>query len=371
MVERLGNCGSAPGGPMRVLITGNCGYVGSALVRHLRCVMPAAELIGYDTGLFAHCLTDAKVLPETYLNRQHYGDVRDLPSGLLDGVDAVVHLAAVSNDPMGNRFEQVTDEINAQASLRLARLAGQAGVHAFVFASSCSIYGFAEGGPRGEGDEVNPLTAYARSKVATERGLAGINAGGMTVTCLRFATACGMSDRLRLDLVLNDFVACAVATGEITVLSDGTPWRPLIDVNDMARAIEWAIMRDAAAGEAVLSVNAGSDAWNYQVRDLADAVAAAVPGTRVSINREALPDKRSYRVDFSLFRRLAPEHQPLSTLAESVGRLKHGLENMQFADRDFRNSSLIRLKTLDRLISDGLLLPSLRWRHDRPGSAAV
>jgi nucleoside-diphosphate-sugar epimerase len=356
---------------MRILITGNCGYVGSTLVRHLRSAMPTAELIGYDTGLFAHCLTDAAVLPETYLTRQHYGDVRDFPPELLAGVDAVVHLAAVSNDPMGNRFEQVTDEINAQASLRLARLARQAGVGSFVFASSCSIYGFAEGGPRGEADAVNPLTAYARSKVATERGLAGMNGGGMTVTCLRFATACGMSDRLRLDLVLNDFVACAVATGEITVLSDGTPWRPLIDVGDMARAIEWAITRDADAGGTVLSVNSGSDAWNYQVRDLAEAVAAAVPGTRVSINRDALPDKRSYRVDFSLFRRLAPRHQPLSTLADSVGRLKHGLENMRFADGDFRNSSLIRLKTLDHLISEGLLSPSLRWRRNLPGSAAA
>ncbi len=349
---------------MRVLITGNCGYVGSTLVRHLRQVMPAAEIIGYDTGWFAHCLTDARVLPETLLTRQHYGDVRDFPPALLEGVDAVVHLAAVSNDPMGNRFEQVTDEINAQASVRLARLAREAGVRAFVFASSCSIYGFAEGGPRRESDAVNPLTAYARSKVATERALTGMNADGMAVTCLRFATACGMSDRLRLDLVLNDFVAGALATGEITVLSDGTPWRPLIDVSDMARAIEWAIGRETASGGAVLSVNAGSDAWNYQVKDLAEAVAAAVPGTQVSINREAPPDRRSYRVDFSLFRELAPQHQPLSTLADSVGRLRHGLANMRFADADFRNSSLIRLKTLDRLIAEGLLSPSLRWRRD-------
>jgi nucleoside-diphosphate-sugar epimerase len=350
--------------PMRILITGNCGYVGSTLVRHLRQVMPAAEIIGYDAGWFAHCLTDVRVLPETLLARQHYGDVRDFPPALLDGVDAVVHLAAVSNDPMGNRFEQVTDEINAQASVRLARLAGEAGVRAFVFASSCSIYGFAEGGPRRESDAVNPLTAYARSKVATERALAGMNADGMAVTCLRFATACGMSDRLRLDLVLNDFVACALATGEITVLSDGTPWRPLIDVSDMARAIEWAIARETSSGGTVLSVNAGSDAWNYQVKDLAQAVAAAVPGTQVSINREAPPDKRSYRVDFSLFRELAPQHQPLSTLADSVGRLRRGLAGMNFADTDFRNSSLIRLKALDRLIAEGLLSPSLRWRRD-------
>ena len=351
---------------MRVLITGNAGYVGSTLIRHLRSVMPSAEIIGYDAGFFAHCLTDAGTLPETRLTCQHYGDVRDLPPSLLDGADAVVLLAAVSNDPMGDRFADVTDEINAGASLRLARLAREAGVRAFVFASSCSIYGFAKGGPRGESDEVNPLTAYARSKVATERGLAEINAGGMTITCLRFATACGMSERLRLDLVLNDFVACAIANGEITVLSDGTPWRPLIDVSDMARAIQWAINRDPAAGGEMLSVNAGSDAWNYQVNDLAEAVAASVPGTRVSINREAPPDKRSYQVDFSLFRRLAPEHQPKTTLADSIGRLKTGLQNMAFADKDFRNSSLIRLKTLDRLISQGVLSSSLRWRHDPP-----
>lgn len=356
---------------MRVLITGNSGYVGSMLVRHLRGVMPQAELIGYDAGFFAHCLTDAESLPEARLTRQHYGDVRELSPELLEGVDAVVHLAAVSNDPMGNRFEEVTDEINAQASLRLARLAQMAGVRAFVFASSCSIYGFAEGGPRREDDAVNPLTAYARSKVATERGLAAMNAGGMTITCLRFATACGMSDRLRLDLVLNDFAACAIATGEVGVLSDGTPWRPLIDVSDMARAIEWAIRRHPSAGGEILSVNAGSDAWNYQVRDLAEAVAAAVPGTSVSINREAPPDKRSYRVDFSLFQRLAPEHQPRSTLVNSIGRLRCGLENMGFADRDFRNSSLIRLKTLDQLIARGVLLPSLRWRNRLAASAAA
>ncbi|MGH7043734.1 MAG: NAD-dependent epimerase/dehydratase family protein, partial [Acetobacteraceae bacterium] len=231
---------------MRILITGNLGYVGSILSRHLRVALPEAELVGYDAGFFAHCLTGAETLPERRLNRQHFGDVRDLPASLLTGVDAVVHLAAVSNDPMGNRFEAVTEEINAAASLRLAAMAQAAGVRSFVFASSCSIYGFAEGGPRRESDPVSPLTAYARSKVATERGLHGMNQGGMTVTCLRFATACGMSDRLRLDLVLNDFVACAVASGEISVLSDGTPWRPLIDVTDMARAIAWAIERDAA-----------------------------------------------------------------------------------------------------------------------------
>jgi nucleoside-diphosphate-sugar epimerase len=264
---------------------------------------------------------------------------------------------------MGNRFESVTHDINYQASRRLAELAGRHGVRNFVFASSCSVYGAGGDTARTESDEVNPLTAYARSKISTEQALREQDSGEMVVTCLRFATACGMSDRLRLDLVLNDFVACAIARQEITVLSDGTPWRPLIDVRDMARAIEWAIGRPAGSGGKFLVVNVGSDTWNYRVKELADAVAAAVPGTTVSINANAQPDKRSYRVDFSLFGSLAPGHQPQVSLDHSIGMIREGLAGMGFADADFRNSQLVRLKVLDNLIATGRLLPTLHWRE--------
>ncbi|MCK8786199.1 SDR family oxidoreductase [Roseomonas sp. NAR14] len=348
---------------MRILITGNMGYVGPLVVRHLRAVMPKAELLGYDSGLFAHCLTTGGPLPETLLDAQYFGDVREVPDALLRGVDAVVQLAAVSNDPMGNRFEAVTDAVNRGASLDVAERARRAGVRAFVFASSCSVYGFAEGGPRRETDALNPLTAYARSKIATEEGLKQADTGEMVVTCLRFATACGMSDRLRLDLVLNDFVACALSTGEISVLSDGTPWRPLIDVADMARAIEWAIGRDPSQGGKFLAINAGSNARNHQVSDLAAGVAAAVPGTRVSINRDAPPDKRSYQVDFSLFREMAPAHQPQVNLAGSIDGLVTGLRAIGFADPEFRHSDRIRLKVLSDLMAGGLLGDDLRWRR--------
>ena len=206
---------------MRVIITGNMGYVGSVLVRHLRNRFPEAELIGYDSGFFGHCLTTPDPIPEKHLSQQIFGDVRELPGDLLRGADVVVHLAAISNDPMGKQFEEATDSINRAASVRLATIAAEAGVHNFVFASSCGVYGFAEGGARKEGDAVNPLTAYARSKIETEQALAKLADGPMVVTCMRFATACGMSDRLRLDLVLNDFAACAMTAGEITVLSDG------------------------------------------------------------------------------------------------------------------------------------------------------
>jgi nucleoside-diphosphate-sugar epimerase len=347
---------------MRVLITGNMGYVGPVVVGHLRQRHPNAELIGYDSGLFAGCLTAGSRAPETLLNRQHFGDVRDLPAELLTGVDAVVHLAAVSNDPIGDRFEAVTDAINRHASLRLASLAAASRVRHFVYASSCSVYGAAGAQARRESDAINPLTAYARSKVMTEQGLRQMNPNGMTITCLRFATACGMSARLRLDLVLNDFAACALTSGTITVLSDGTPWRPLIDGRDMARAIEWAIVRKEADGGRMLVINVGSDERNHQVRELAEAVAAALPGTSVSINRAAPPDGRSYRVDFSLFRELAPDHQPLYSLGDSISSLVSGLRGIDFDDADFRRSaSLIRLNALSSLIEQGSLGADLRW----------
>ena len=348
---------------MKILITGNLGYVGPVLMRHLRRVFPAAQLIGYDNGYFAHCLTNAHEFPERLADAQLWGDIRDIDPDALAGVDAVVQLSAVSNDPMGNRYEAVTEAINFEATKNLATLAKRAGVKHFVFASSCSMYGFAEGGPRKESDELNPLTAYARSKVASENALAPLAGDGMVITSLRFSTACGMSERLRLDLVLNDFVACALASGEITVLSDGTPWRPLIDVKDMARAVEWALLREPAAPQgAFLAVNVGSDVWNYQVKDLAEAVAKAVPGTKVSINLAAPPDKRSYRVDFSLYRSLAPGHQPQVSLAQAIGELKDGLSGMKFEDRNFRTSQFMRLKVLERHIDEGRLGDDLRWK---------
>jgi nucleoside-diphosphate-sugar epimerase len=170
-----------------------------------------------------------------------------------------------------------------------------------------------------------------------------------------------MSDRLRLDLVLNDFVAGAVASRKITILSDGTPWRPLIDVRDMARAIEWGVLRDARSGGEFLAVNAGSNEWNYQVRDLATAVADAIPGVSVSINPDAAPDKRSYRVDFDLFRRLAPNHQPQINLKQSILDLRAGLERMNFNDPEFRSSRLMRLKVLKELREQKAIDEKLRW----------
>lgn len=348
---------------MKILITGNMGYVGPVLVEHLRARFPHARLEGYDAGYFAHCLTGATHLPEVALDAQYFGDMRDFPATLLVGCDAVVHLAAISNDPMGRRFEDKTKAINHGASAALARLASEHGVRRFVFASSCSIYGYAAGGARRESDELNPLTAYARSKVETEQDLARFG-DAMQVTSLRFSTACGFSPRLRLDLVLNDFVASALSSGTIDVLSDGTPWRPLIHVRDMARAIEWALTREPRDAHDFVAVNVGSDAWNVQIGALAQAVARLIPGTTVRINRNAPPDRRSYQVDFGLYRALAPDHQPTIGLEGAIAELVDGLRAARFSTADFRESDYMRLRVLERQIESGLLSEDLRWtRH--------
>lgn len=346
---------------MNILITGNMGYVGPAVVKQLRASYPDAKLAGLDMGYFAHCLTAADTLPECGLNIQYFTDVRDVSVEMLAGVDAIVHLAAISNDPMGNAFEEVTLEINYRATVALAEKAKKAGVRHFVFASSCSVYGFAEGGARTEDAELNPLTAYAKSKVYSENDLKAIANERFVVTSLRFATACGMSDRLRLDLVLNDFVANAIAAQKIMILSDGTPWRPLITVKDMARAIDWAVTRPVDNGGSFIALNVGSNTWNYQVKALAEAVAREIPGIEVSINKDAAPDKRSYQVNFDLFGRLAPMHQPLVDLAGAITALKAGLTAMHFKDANFRQSSYMRLKVLQEHLDRGRLTRRLRW----------
>lgn len=341
------------------------GYVGPGVINQLRTTFPDAVLIGYDMAYFASCLTNTFVFPESKLDKQIFGDVRTIPAEIFKGVNAVIHLAAISNDPMGTRYEDVTLDVNYRSSIRIAQLAKQAGASAFIFASSCSMYGAAEDKPKTEESTLNPLTAYARSKVFTEKELQPLAGDGFTITCLRFATACGMSNRLRLDLVLNDFVAGAVASGKINILSDGSPWRPLIHVRDMARAMEWAVTRKPENGGEFLAVNAGNNEWNYQVKDLAEAVAELIPGTTVSLNKDAVPDKRSYRVSFDLFKSLAPHHQPLYTLKSAIQELKDGLIGMEFKDGDFRNSLLMRLKVLTRLQEEEYINEQLEWNSKR------
>jgi nucleoside-diphosphate-sugar epimerase len=346
---------------MKILVVGNMGYVGPSVVRRLRLSYPDVPIIGFDMGYFGHCLTTSDMLPECRVDMQYFGDLRKFPQHLLEDVQAVVQLAAISNDPMGKQYEEVTYDVNYRSSVQLARMAKEAGVKAFVFPSSCSVYGSSDGTAKTENSKVDPLTAYAKSKVMAEQELGSLADQSLSITCLRFATACGMSDRLRLDLVLNDFVANAVVSRAIDVLSDGSPWRPLIHVMDMARAIDWAVARTSANGGQFLTVNVGSDEWNYQVKDLAGAVMNLLPEVKLSINPNAQPDKRSYRVSFQRYKELAPLHQPLMSLTDVIAELRGGLKTMEFHDKNFRESDLIRYTVLRRLQEKGLLNESLEW----------
>jgi len=337
------------------------GYIGPSVVSQLRATYPDGELVGYDIGYFAHCLSNATYLPEIKLDNQIFGDIRTFPGKLLEGVDAIVDLAAISNDPMSFKYEEITLDINYRAAVRVAKLAKDKGVKSFVYASSCSMYGLADDNPRKEGDKLNPLTAYARSKVMAEKELEPLGDAGFTITCPRFATACGWTNRLRLDLVLNDFVAGALVNKHISILSDGTPWRPMINTKDMARAIDWAVSRKASNGGAFLAVNAGSNEWNNQVSTLAKAIASVIPGVEISINPDAPPDKRSYRANFDLFKKLAPNHQPREDLISTVNDIKNNLVEMRFNDPNYRDSMLIRLKVLDHLQNKGRLNSQLQW----------
>lgn len=346
---------------MKIVITGNMGYVGPTVVAHLRSVFANVEITGIDSCFFGHSLTNVDRLPEASVDVQYFADVRDLSAEMLDGADVVVQLAAISNDPMGNAFESVTLDVNSQAAIRIGQLAKQARVGRLVFASSCSVYGFAEDEAKTEKSALNPLTAYARSKHTAEEGLSELASDDFIVSCLRFPTACGMSPRLRLDLVLNDFVASAIALGRIEILSDGTPWRPIIDTKDMARGIEWAIRRDARLGNSFEAINVGRDDANYRISELAEAVARQFPAVEVEIRGAAAPDKRSYRVDFARYRALAPDYLPKVSLDQSIEELRDGLLAMGFADRNFRESMHMRLNVLRGLVSKGVLDDKLRW----------
>lgn len=345
----------------KILINGNMGYIGPIVVNHFRKAYPDAEIIGFDTGYFGGCLVEPNAFPERAVDVQYFGDIRRFPKKILEGVDAVIQLAAISNDPMGNKFEIPTQEINCDSVVRLAVMSKEMGVKNFVFASSCSVYGAGGTSAKVESSELNPQTAYAKSKINSELGLSPIADSNFTITALRFATACGFSPRFRLDLVLNDFVANAVLNKRIDILSDGTPLRPLIHVCDMARAIGWASERNIDNGGAFLVVNVGANSWNFSVRELADHVQKIHKDTIVTVNPNASIDNRSYKVDFSLFEKLAPEHLPIFSIAEVIEEITDGIRRMNFSSKEFRNSQFIRLKTLSYLLESNHIDNNLNW----------
>lgn len=335
---------------MSFLITGNLGYVGPIVAKLLKNKYPEKKIYGYDLGLFSHLIRGVNHNPEMYYEKQFIGDVRNFDENILRDIDHVIHLAAISNDPIGNKFEKITDEINFKASLDLLIKSVKMKVNSFTFASSCSVYGEGVSHPRTEKDEVNPLTAYAKSKINFERESKKIYLGETNVTCLRFGTACGFSPRVRLDLVLNDFVASGYITKNIQVLSDGSPFRPLIHVKDMAKSIDWSSSRNFNSEHQHLHINVGSKTCNYQIKDLAQKTALKIKDCKLQINTNSSPDRRSYKVDFSKYQKLAPNHQCDISLEYVVDELLEGLKKCHDLDSNFRNSSYMRLNCLNDLI---------------------
>lgn len=345
----------------KIVIIGNMGYVGSVLVQRIRKALPELQLVGVDSGYFADCLVQQSY-PEKNLDIQYYADVRKSDFSCLKNASSVIYLAAISNDPMGERYHKPTFQINRDSALAWAEAAKNHGVQNFVFASSCSVYGSQDQNPRNEDSELSPLTAYSKSKVDAEQSLSCLANTNFQVTCFRFATACGMSPRMRLDLVLNDFVASAISCKRIEIKSDGSPWRPLIHVNDMADLLIWAVSRKN--GKPFLVLNGGRSSFNHQVRSLAENVAKHLPGTAIDISPNAQPDKRSYQVDFSkLNQHVEPEFLPKLSLDDCVEDLIGGLSNTNL--NEFRNSPLyIRIKKLNQLQENNQLDENLYWKKN-------
>ena len=344
-----------------ILITGNLGYVGPIVENYL-ANDKSLILYGLDIEWFKSDLT-SKTDFTSCVKKQTFKDIRNIDSNDLEGIDTIVHLAAVSNDPMGNDFEQATYDINLDAGIKLAKLAKNTGVKNFIFASSCSVYGAGGNSAKKESDRVNPLTAYAISKVKFEEELKIICEDGQMIgTALRFSTACGPSSRVRLDLVLNDFVASAIENKRIDILSDGSPFRPLIDTRDMARAIYWAInRRDEKNLVNFISVNIGMDKNNMSVREIANCVKNIFPEVNLSMNENASPDKRSYKVNFDLFKKIAPNFQPLFSIQESAKDLADYFLSNEVNLKDFRAELYIRHNKLKRLKERSLIGSDLAW----------
>lgn len=349
---------------MRVLVTGHRGYIGAVLAPLLAAA--GHEVVGLDSDLFAGCdFGAAPAPPGPSLSR----DLRDVEPGDLVGVQAVIHLAGLSNDPLGDLDPELTVEINERASVRLARMARDAGVERFLFSSSCSIYGAAGEELVTEEAPFNPVTPYGRSKARVEEALAALASPGFSPVYLRNATACGASARMRLDLVLNNLVGWAHTTGRIRLLSDGSPWRPLVHVEDISRAFLAALEapREAVHDQAF---NVGRTDQNFRIRELAEIVERTVPGCELEMADGAGPDRRTYRVDFGKIRRVLPSFQARWTVEASARELRDAYRSAGFTLEDFQGPGFKRLARIQELLRAGRLSGDLRWTAGAEAPAA-
>ena len=340
---------------MRVLVTGHHGYIGSVLVPVL--TRAGHEAIGLDSDLFADCTFGDAVSDVSSLQ----ADVRDIESEQLVGFDAVIHLAAVCNDPVGDLNPRATYEINHLGSVRVAEQAKAAGVPRFLFSSSCSLYGKAGDEMLDEGADFAPVSPYGESKVLAERDISALADDSFSPTFLRNATAYGVSPRLRVDVVVNNLVGFAHTTAEVLIQSDGTPWRPLVHVEDIADAF-LAVLEGPRELVHDQAFNVGSSAENYRIRNVAEIVEEVVPGASASFAAGAGPDKRSYQVDCSKIATVLPASKPLWTVRRGVEQLCEAYERTGLTFERFTGSRYLRINRVRELQEAGRLDDDLRWR---------
>ena len=339
---------------MRILITGHTGYIGTVMAPLL--AVAGHEVVGLDTDLFKRCTFGAE--PKTF--EEVPKDIRDVELRDLRGFDAVVHLAGLSNDPLGNLNPDLTYDINHRASVRLAQLAKEAGVSRFLFSSSCSTYGAAGDAILDENASFNPVTPYGRSKMLVEQDVQRLADATFSPIYLRNATAYGVSPRLRFDLVLNNLVAWAYVTGKVFVKSDGTPWRPIVHIEDISRAFLAALEapREVIHNQAF---NIGRDSENYQIRDIAEIVRQIVPGCTVEYAADAGPDTRSYRVNFGRVAKTIPAFKPQWTARKGAQELLDAYRAVGIKLADFEGERFKRIDHIQKLMKVGTLGTDLRW----------
>jgi nucleoside-diphosphate-sugar epimerase len=339
---------------MRVLVTGDKGYIGTVMAPLLAGA--GHEIVGLDSDLFEQCTFGEP--PREFPSIRK--DLRDVEHSDLEGFDAVIHLAGLSNDPLGNLNADLTYDINYHASVRLARLSKEVGVSRFLFSSSCSTYGAAEDKILDETAEFNPVTPYGRSKVLVEQEVAKLAGPNFSPTFLRNATAYGVSPRLRFDLVLNNLTAWASTTGRVFIKSDGTPWRPIVHVEDISRAFLAVLQapRDLIHNQAF---NVGRSEENYQIRELAEIVKETVPGCTIEFAADAGPDKRCYRADFSRIAKTLPAFGPQWDARRGARELYDAYRKVGLRVGDFEGARYKRIDHIQRLLASGRLDSNLRW----------